>query len=62
MERFNRFENVAAFPFSEPNEVHQSIIDKLKEFQDSSDDNKAKEALTNWLKQNLPDQVYIKQL
>ena len=54
-EKFTKNENMAAFPFSEPTDLHQNILDKIKEFLNSGDDYRAKEALAHWLKQNLPD-------
>jgi len=57
VERFSREQNVAAFPLCEPENVHQSILDKLKEFLNTGDDYKAKEALTHWMKNNLSEQI-----
>ena len=54
-EKFTKNENLASFPFSEPEALHNNILDKIKDFLNSGDDFKAKEALSLWLKQNLPD-------
>ena len=40
---------------SEPNQIAEEILDKVKEFKDQSDDFKTKEEMRNWFKHNLPD-------
>lgn len=45
------------FPFTEEEQAHTLILDKIKEFLNSDDDNRAKEALTHWVRQNLPEQI-----
>ena len=46
---------------SEPNHIAESIVDKINDFKDHSDDFKTKEELKNWFKHNLPDQIRTSQ-
>ena len=39
----------------EPNEISESILEKIQEFREQSDDFKTKEEMKNWFKHNLPD-------
>lgn len=56
-EKFSYNENAVSFRMSEPNQISETIVNKIMDYKDQSDDFKTKEDMKNWFKHNLPDQI-----